>query len=107
MLTDEFIDVDGLGLADAVGAVHGLVVVLGVPVHVVQDDDVGGYEVYAEAAGFCGEEEQLGGGGATEGGYLGLARGKAGGAVDPAEVVVAECAVILEDVQHGCELAED
>ena len=40
--TDEFVDEDRLGLADAVGAVGGLVLGGGVPPRVVVDDGVGG-----------------------------------------------------------------
>ena len=39
---DEFVDEDRLGLADAVGAVGGLVFGGGVPPRVVVDDGVGG-----------------------------------------------------------------
>ena len=39
---DELVDEDGLGLADAVGAVGGLVFGGGVPPGVVVDDGVGG-----------------------------------------------------------------
>ena len=44
------VDVDGLGLADAVGARHGLQVVLGVPVGVEDDDSVSRGQVDAQAA---------------------------------------------------------
>ena len=43
VLGDESVDEDFLFLADSVGAVHGLVVDLGVPVGVVEDDVVGGH----------------------------------------------------------------
>ena len=39
---DEFVDEDGLGLADAVGAVGRLVLGGGVPPRIVVDDGVGG-----------------------------------------------------------------
>ena len=54
---DEFVDEDGFGLADAVGAVGGLVFGGGVPPGVVVDDGVCGGEVEAGAAGFEGDEE--------------------------------------------------
>lgn len=44
------VDVDSLGLADAVGARHGLQVVLGVPVRVEDDDGVRRGQVDAQAA---------------------------------------------------------
>ncbi len=54
---DEFVDEDGLFLADAVGAVGGLVFDGGVPPGVVVDDGVGGGEVEADAAGLEADEE--------------------------------------------------
>ena len=48
---------DFLGLADAVGAVDGLVFDGGVPPGIEEDDVAGGSQVQAEAAGFEGDEE--------------------------------------------------
>jgi len=61
-LTDELVDEDGFVLADAVGAVGGLVFGGGVPPGVVVDDGVGSGEVEAGAAGFEGDEEDGDGG---------------------------------------------
>lgn len=54
VLGDHAVDVDAVALPDAVGAVHGLQVHLGVPVRVVDDDGVGRGEVYSQAAGTRG-----------------------------------------------------
>lgn len=52
---------DLFGLADAMGAVHGLQVHLRVPVRVEEDDDVGRGQVDAEAAGARRQhEDELG-----------------------------------------------
>ena len=57
---DELVDEDGLGLADAVGAVGGLVFRGGIPPRVVVDDGVRSGEIEAGAAGFEGDEEDGG-----------------------------------------------
>ena len=59
VLGDEAIDGNGALLADAVGAVGGLVLHGGVPPGVHVDDVVGGGEVDAEAAGFQADEEYI------------------------------------------------
>ena len=58
VLAEEFVDEDGLVLADAVGAVGGLGLGGGVPPGVVVDDGVGGGEVEPGAAGLEGDEER-------------------------------------------------
>ena len=58
VLAEEFVDEDGLVLADAVGAVGGLGFGGGIPPGVVVDDGVGGGEVEAGAAGLEGDEEE-------------------------------------------------
>lgn len=84
------VDDNGTGLADAVGAILGLQVLLGVPVAVKQDDGVGSGEVDTKAAGAGAEEEEamvrLG----VEGGDLGGAVFGFDGAVDAADGPVAE-----------------
>jgi hypothetical protein len=72
---EQFVDEDLLLLADAMGAVGGLVLDGRVPPGIVVDDGVGGGEVEAGAAGFEADEEQgdlagleaLDGGGAVGG----------------------------------------
>ena len=54
---DELVDEDGLVLADAVGAVGGLIFGSGIPPGIKMDDAVGGGEVEAGPAGFEGDEE--------------------------------------------------
>ena len=54
---EEFVDEDGFGLADAVGAVGGLGFGGRVPPGVVVDDGVSSSEVEAGAASFEGDEE--------------------------------------------------
>ena len=79
---DEVVGDDGAGLADAVGAVGGLVLDGGVPPAVVVDD-VGGFgEGEAEGAGAEGEDEEAGAGVVGEGGDLGAALGGGEGAVE-------------------------
>ena len=56
---DEAVDRDRAGLADAVGAVGGLVLHRRVPPGVHVDHVVGGGEVQAEAAGLEGDQEQV------------------------------------------------
>lgn len=55
MLSDEFVDMDSLSLANAIGAVHGLEVVLWVPVDVIDDDAICGNKVDAQPSCPCGE----------------------------------------------------
>ena len=55
--TDEFVDEDRLVLADAVGAVSGLVFGGRIPPGIVVDDAVGGCQIQTGATGFEGDEE--------------------------------------------------
>ena len=55
---DEFVDEDGLVLADSMGAVGGLLLDGGIPPRIVVDDGVGGSEVQTGAAGLEGDKEQ-------------------------------------------------
>ena len=57
VLGDEFDGLDGLFLADAVGAVGGLLLGGGIPPRVEVDNGVRAGEVEAGAAGFEGDEE--------------------------------------------------
>lgn len=59
-LADEFVDEDGFVLADAVGAVGGLVFCGRVPPGVVVDDGVGIGEGEPGSACFEGDEEDFG-----------------------------------------------
>ena len=60
VLAEEFVDEDGLVLADAVGAVGRLVLGGGVPPWIVVDDGVRGGEIESGAAGFEGNQEDGG-----------------------------------------------
>ena len=104
---DEPVDVDRLGLADAVAARLGLDVVLRVPVGVVDDHRVGGDEVDADAArARAKEEEELVGivGEAVDGRLPRLARD---GAVEPLVLVAVQAHVVLDEVEEHLELRED
>ncbi len=79
---DQPIDGDGAGLADAVGAVGGLVFGGGVPPGVEMDDVVGPGQVEAGAARFEGDEEEVALAG-LEGVHAALALFGGGGAVQP------------------------
>ena len=105
VLGDEAAGVDSPGLADAVGAVDGLLLDGGVPPGVEEEDVVGGGEVEAEAAGFEADEEEL----AV---VVILEVFDAGGTVAgfAVEVFVADFFFVqmsAEDGEHAGELGED
>ena len=108
-LCGETVDNDGAGLADAVGAVLGLQVLLRVPVRVEEDDRVGGREIYPLAAGAGAEEEDAAGWIGVEGVDLGAAVGLGDRAVDTAGFVSreGEGGPFFEDVELGGELGEE
>ena len=81
---DEAVDGHGLDLADAVGAIGGLVLDGGVPPGVEEDDLGGGGEVEAGTAGLQGDEEDVGLAG-LETVDLGAALGGGGAAVEVAD----------------------
>ena len=56
-LGNEFVDEDRFVLADAVGAVGGLILDRRVPPGIVMDDRVGGRQIEAGAAGFEADQE--------------------------------------------------
>ena len=102
---DELVDHDGLGLADAMGAVGGLGFDLWVPPRVEVDDNVGADEVEAGAAGFEADEKYRGAVGIVP---AGLQVAAVGGAAVEVEVVDAEGVEVDEhSLEQAGPLAED
>ena len=105
---DEFVHHDAAGLADAEGAIGGLVLDGGVPPAVVVEDVRGAGEVEAEAAGFEREDEGLRDGGGLEVAHHGVARGAGDAAVEVGHVAAEGLAEVLrEQVAHLGVLRED
>eukprot|EP00968_Pinguiococcus_pyrenoidosus_P005742 scaffold374_cov271-Pinguiococcus_pyrenoidosus.AAC.6 len=98
----------GLGLPDAVRAVHGLQIHLRVPVRVIQHDNVCGIQVDPKAAGSRtqqkGEVRRLRG---IELVHLPVAVLGRGAPVDATVSMAEELHHVFQDVQHPRHLAED
>lgn len=104
---EEAVDEDGVFLADAVGAVGGLVFDGGVPPGVEVEDVGGSGEIEAGAAGFEGDEEDGGAETALELLDEVFSFRDGGGAVEPEVGDFGFGEVGLEGVEGGGELGED
>ena len=101
---EEFVDEDGFVLADAVGAVGGLVFSSWVPPGVVVDDGVGASEVEAGASGFEGDEEDGDVGGLEVFDEFAAVFGGAG-EFEVGDVEAVE--LLFDEGEHGGELGEE
>ena len=101
---DEFVDEDGFVLADAVGAVGGLVFGGGVPPRVVVNDGVGVGEGESGASGFEGDEEDVGSSGLELLDHF-LAVFARASELEIGGVGLDE--MLLDDIEHGGELGEE
>mmetsp|Transcript_4005 Transcript_4005/g.11635 ORF Transcript_4005/g.11635 Transcript_4005/m.11635 type:complete len:291 (+) Transcript_4005:992-1864(+) len=100
-------DEDGLGLTDPVAPVHGLQVLLRVPVRIVDDHGVRGGQVDAQAPGPRAEEKVVVGRVVVEPGNVVPPFQQRDVAVDPAGLLPLVLQVHLKEVQHLCHLRED
>ena len=95
-------------LADAVCSVHGLEVCLRIPVTVEQDDDIGARQVDAQTTGACCKQEQEL---VAVWAVVFIDRSNAvfmdRAAVNPAVCILAEEAVVFENIKHAAHLAEN
>ncbi|GIX63107.1 NADH-quinone oxidoreductase subunit L [Babesia caballi] len=102
VLVHQPVHVHGLHLADAVGAVDGLKVDLGVPVAVVENYHVGGGQVDAEPAGAGRQQEDADlAVGVVEGRNLVVAVLAGSVAVDAEARVAPHATVVLQNVEHA------
>lgn len=106
-LRDQLVDMDWFFLSDAVGAVHGLYVVLRIPVDIVNDDSVCSCQVDAESPGACREQEYLVFVGGVElvSEFFPLVDVSA--SIEAAVTESSEGTVLLENIEHYSKLRED
>lgn len=100
----QFVHLHGLFLADSVSPIHGLDVVLGVPVDVVDDDPVGSDQVDAESSCPGREHEELILIAVVEGVHELVSLLQLSGPIEAAVSDASEFAVLFQDVQEHGEL---